>query len=396
VIPTVRLRDGRERSVLRRHPWVFSGAIARVEGDPQAGDTVLVRDAAGRPLARGIYNPQSQIALRLLTFDPDQPIDRELFAQRIERALAAREGLVGTGETDACRLVHGEADGLPGLVVDRYGEWLVVQFLALAAEVHRETLIDLLVAQAAPRGIHERSDDAVRAREGLDERSGPLAGAAAPELLEITENGLRFLVDPRRGHKTGFYLDQRESRALVRRRAAGAEVLDAFAFTGGFASAALAGGAHAATALDSSPDALALARQQLGGHAPAPGRLACEQADVFRALRRYRAEGRRFDLVVLDPPKFAPGRAQLERALRGYKDINLQALGLVRPGGLLATFSCSAALEPAVLQRTVFQAALDAGREVQILARPTQGEDHPVLVSFPESFYLKGLLGRVW
>jgi 23S rRNA (cytosine1962-C5)-methyltransferase len=402
VSKTVVLKPGRERSVKRLHPWVFSGALRQVRGDPAAGETVEVLDASGAFLARGAYSPHSQIAVRLWTWDEAEEIDDGFFAARLSQAWAAREGLTSPAEPSstlsqrAYRLVNAESDGLPGLVVDRYGDFLVCQFLSAGAEYWKQTIVDGLAASSeiGARGGYERSDVDVREKEGLPPASGLLFGQEPPEHIEIEEAGARFLVDVRHGQKTGFYLDQRENRNVVRVLAQGREVLNAFSYTGGFAVAALLGGATHVTNVDSSADALDLARQncRLNGLADE----LCDQVegDVFQVLRQFRDARRSFDLIVLDPPKFAHSAGQVEKASRAYKDINLLALKLLRAGGLLATFSCSGAVSADLFQKIVFGAALDAGRPAQIVGRLTQAPDHPVLLSFPEAEYLKGLVLR--
>ncbi len=383
-----------------RHPWIFSGAIARVEGHPAPGDLADVADARGDWLARGYYNPNSQIVLRLLTWRRDEEVDAAFWRRRLTAAVSARSGLAADPETDAYRLVYAESDGVPGLIVDRYGERLVVQFLTAGVEVRRELLLGLLVELLGPTAIVDRSDAAVRRQEGLPLRSGLAWPVPAPGLPGeasgiVREHGLRFPVDLLEGQKTGFYLDQRENRQLVRNHAADRQVLNAFSFTGAFGVYALAGGAAHVTNVDSSVDALAQAEVALRLNGFDPDRQAEGIAgDVFQVLRAMRDEGRQFDLVILDPPKFARRAADLEGAARGYKDINLLGLKLLAPGGLLATFSCSGLVTADLFQKIVFGASVDAGRDAQIIARLGQGPDHPILLSFPEGEYLKGLLCR--
>jgi 23S rRNA (cytosine1962-C5)-methyltransferase len=398
-VDAVHLHPERDRSVRLRHPWLFAGAIARVEGGPQPGDTVEVYGSDGSWLARGSYSPHSQIRVRLVTWEREEPVDAALWRRRLERALAARAALDlgapgGAVSTNAYRLVHAESDGLPGLIADRYGDTVIAQFLTAGAERWKAELSGLFAELTGARGVFERGDDEVRAREGLAPAGGLLAGAEPPEALEVRENGLRFLVDVRHGHKTGFYLDQRENRRILGAHCAGAELLNGFAYTGGFAVYALAGGARHVANVESSADLLGWAERNaaLNGQ-PAGENVA---GNVFSELRRFRAEQRRFDAIVLDPPKFAHSRRELDRAGRGYKDINLLAFQLLRPGGLLATFSCSGAVSRELFQQIVFGAATDAGRDAQIVARLGAGPDHPVLLAFPEGEYLKGLLLRVW
>lgn len=386
------LKPGRERSLLRRHPWVFSGAISSIREDATAGDTVDVLDSNGNFLARAAYSPHSQIRARVWSWDPKITIDSLFFKARISRALAVRQALVDPGRTNALRLIHAESDGLPGLVVDRFDDTLVMQCLSTGAERWRETLADLLLELSGAGNIFERSDADVRALEGLPARVGVLRGSEPPARLTIYENDLRFWVDIRRGHKTGFYLDQRQNRARMRELAAGKEVLDCFSYTGGFTIAALAGGAASVMAVDSSGEALAIAKVSLDLNSLPVERVEFVEGDVFQVLRGLRDRDRSFDLIVLDPPKFAPTAAQAERAARGYKDINLLALKLLRQGGLLVTFSCSSGVSEELFQKIVAGAALDAGVEATILTRLHQGPDHPVALNFPEGAYLKGFI----
>ena len=400
----VLLKRKRTRPVQQRHPWVFSGAIERIEGEVADGDVVEVRDAGRNWLARGYLNRSSQIAVRLLTWRQDEVIDRDFWRRRLERAIAARRALADDPATTAYRLVHAESDYLPGLIVDRYGvgarssrPYLVVQFLALGVERRRDELVGLLVDLVdGVRGIYERSDVKVRAKEGLGKRTGSLWGEEPPELVQVLENGHRFLVDVRRGHKTGFYLDQRENRARLSDFCSGAEVLDVFAYSGAFGVCAAASGAARVTLVDSSAPALALARRNLALNSLEHSNVEYAEGDVFSVLRGYRAQSRKFDVVVLDPPKFARSEREVERAARAYKDINLLAFQLLRPGGVLFTCSCSGAVSADLFQRIVFGAAVDAKQDAQVIGHLAQGSDHPVALTFPEGAYLKGLICRVW
>ncbi|MCX7681438.1 MAG: class I SAM-dependent rRNA methyltransferase [Anaerolineae bacterium] len=388
------LKPDRGRPVLQRHPWIFSGAIASFEGTLADGDIVEVYSAEREWLARGYFNSHSQIVVRLLTWQRDEPIDRDFWLRRLEQAIAARRPLAADRSTTAYRLVHAESDFVPGLVVDRYAEWLVVQFLTLGVECRKEELVGLLVELVEGiRGVYERSDVEVRTKEGLRPRTGLLWGEEPPELIEVWENGKRFLVDIRQGHKTGFYLDQRENRLRLSAFCAGAEVLDAFAYSGAFGLYAALGGARTVTLVDSSAGALALARRHFA--LSGIGSVDCVEGDVFGVLRGYRSEGRQFDLIVLDPPKFASADQEVARAARAYKDINLLAFQLLRPDGILFTFSCSGAIPPDLFQKIVFGAAVDARRDAQIIGFMAQGADHPVALTFPEGLYLKGLICRV-
>ena len=393
VSATAVLKRGREKPVLNRHPWIFSGAISRIAGDPADGDLVRVEDNQRHPLAIGYLNRRSQIIVRLLTWDVAEVVDTAFWRRRLERAISARSRLADDPQIDAYRLVYAEADGLPGLVVDRYGDWLVVQCLTLGLARRRGELVAPLAELLQPAGIYARDDVDVRRKEGLELESGPLWGEEPPDLVEIVEHGHRFWVDLKRGHKTGFYLDQRENRRRLAAYCPQADVLNAFAYTGAFGVYACRAGAHSVVNVDSSVEALALAEENLALDDCAPQELVA--GDVFQVLRHYRDEGRSFDLVILDPPKFAPTRSRVLAASRGYKDINMLAMQLLRPGGFLATFSCSGLVSADLFQKIVFGASVDADREVRILERLAQGPDHPVLLTFPESAYLKGLICQV-
>jgi len=390
------LKRGRARPVLQRHPWIFSGAIERIEGDAADGDVVEARDSGGNWLARGFLNRRSQIAVRLLSWQQDEPIDRDFWRRRLEQAVTARRSLADSPYTTAYRLAHAESDYVPGLIVDRYGEWLALQFLTLGVERRKHELVDVLLDSVdGVRGVYERSDVDVRAKEGLGPRTGLLWGEAPPERVEVLENGRRFLVDIKQGHKTGFYLDQRENRARLSDFCAGAEALDVFAYTGAFGVYAGKGGASQSTLVESASAALDLARRNFvlnGLERP----VECVEGDVFSVLRGYRAQERRFDVVVLDPPKFAHSEREVQRAARAYKDVNLLAFQLLRPGGVLFTCSCSGAVSADLFQKIVFGAAVDAEREAHIVGYLAQGADHPVALTFPEGAYLKGLICRVW
>lgn len=382
------LKPGREKSLKRRHPWIFSGAIAKVEGEPRLGDSVEVRSADGTFLAVAAYSPESQIRARVWDWTM-RDIDAAFFAERITRAAALRNAPADEGS----RLVHGESDGLPGVVADRYGDTVVVQLLSAGAERWRGAIADALAALPGITRVIERSDADVRALEGLQPQSGLLRGAAAVGPLIVSEHGLKFSVDAEQGHKTGFYLDQRDNRLALRNMARGKTVLDCFCYSGGFALNALAGGAAAVMAIDSSGPALRTAQanaalNQLNG-------IEWLEADVFKTLRSFRDAGRTFDLIVLDPPKLAPTAAHAEKAARAYKDINLLGFKLLNPGGMLMTYSCSGGISPDLFQKIVAGAALDAGVDARIEGWLHGAADHPVALSFPEGEYLKGLCCRV-
>jgi 23S rRNA (cytosine1962-C5)-methyltransferase len=390
--PRVTLKPGRERSLVRRHPWVFSGAIGKVQGAPQSGATVEIRAADGAFLAWAAYSPASQIRARVWSFDEADVPGPELFRKRVEAALALRRAAIPPETTDALRLVHAESDGLPGLIADRYADMLVIQLLSAGCERWRDTLIEILRETSGCAGLYERSDTETRELEGLAPRAGVVSGPGLDSPIEILEHGIKYEVDVVSGQKTGFYLDQRDNRRRGGFLASGREVLNCFCYTGGFALSALAGGARSVLSVDASAPALAMAKRNLALNGFEAGRAEWLQADVFGALRGLQREGRQFDLVVLDPPKFAPTPKDAARAARGYKDINLNALKLLRPGGLLATFSCSGGVSPELFQKIVAGAAADAGASLVLRERFCAAPDHPVLVEFPEGEYLKGLL----
>jgi 23S rRNA (cytosine1962-C5)-methyltransferase len=395
-MPFVAIKAKKEGPLVRKHPWVFASSLARIDGGPGPGDTVDVLGSKGTEFGKGAYSPASQIRIRMWTFDMGEIVDPAFFRRRMERALAARTELKLTKDTSAWRLINAESDGLPGLIIDLYGEVAVCQFLTSGSERWRETIVDQLNAVLNPVSVFERSDAPVRQKEGLSPRNGFICGKVPPELIDIREQGLKFLVDIRQGHKTGFYIDQRENRAMVMAHAADKSVLNCFSYSGGFGVAALAGGASAVTNIDMSASAIELCEKNAALNGFDAHRVENIEGDVFKELRTFRDSARRFDMIVLDPPKFADSRHQLPNACRGYKDINLLAAKLLNPGGLLFTFSCSGLMDADLFQKIVFDAALDAGRDVRIVRRMTQGADHPVSLNFPEGAYLKGLLCQVW
>ena len=385
------LKAGREKSLLRRHPWIFSGAIQQADRDIESGETVDLLSSKKEFLARAAYSPVSQIRARVWTFE-DEPVDKKLFQKRIHAAIQAREVWALRRDTDSYRLVYAESDNLPGLIVDRYGDVLVLQSLTAGSESWKETFADLLLEETGLAVVYERSDADVRELEGLEPKIGLLRGELPQLPITIHENNLIFNVNFAAGHKTGFYLDQRRNRLRVRKLAKDREVLDCFCYTGGFTVNALSGGAISVLSVDSSADALALCRENISLNQLPGDRHSTVAGDVFHLLRRFRDEGRSFDMIILDPPKFAPTAAQAEKAARGYKDINLFAFKLLRPGGLLVTFSCSGGVEAGLFQKIVTGAALDAGVEAQIVENLSQAEDHPISLNFPEAAYLKGLV----
>jgi len=386
------LKPGREKSLLRRHPWIFSGAIQSVD-EPSAasGSTLDLLSSEKRFLARAAYSPTSQIRARVWTFE-DEVVDKEFFRRKIQTAIVSRSMFQVSSQSNACRLIYAESDGIPGLIVDRYNDTLVLQSLTTGSEYWKETFADLLIEETGLITLYERSDADVRELEGLPLRTGILRGTLATPHFPITENNLKFIVNFQTGHKTGFYLDQRENRLIVRELAQDKDVLDCFCYSGGFSVNALAGGAKSVLSVDSSAEALALCKENIALNNLPLERQSSLEGDVFQLLRKFRDENRSFDLIILDPPKFAPTAAHAEKAARAYKDINLLAFKLLRPNGILVTFSCSGGVDSALFQKIVAGSALDAGVEAQIVRHLSQASDHPVSLHFPEGAYLKGLV----
>ena len=389
------LKPGREKSVLKGHPWIFSGAIRRVEGSPPNGSIVQVLDADRTYLATGYINRRSQIRIRILTRDRGESITPSFFHRRLAESIERRRQLFDSTETNAFRLVFAESDFLPGLIVDLYDGFLVVQCLTLGIERWKGVIADALVDLLHPQGIYERSDVETREKEDLPPIRGVLRGDTPPEQVEIKEHGFRFLVDVMNGQKTGFYLDQRENRRKVMFYSTGRDVLNCFAYTGGFSVYAASGGATSVTEVDVSSGAMEVGRRIAALNELNHTHFEQRSGNAFQVLREWRDSRRRFDLVILDPPRFASSKGQLPAAARGYKDINMLAMHLLRPGGVLCTFSCSGLVSAELFQKIVFSASVDAHREAQIIDRLCQGADHPALLSFPESRYLKGLICRV-
>jgi 23S rRNA (cytosine1962-C5)-methyltransferase len=397
---SITIKAGREKPIIQQHPWIFSGAIERVEGSPPPGEIVTVTDAKGRFLARGYWNPRSQIQVRILTWQ-DAPIDEDWWRRMLARALAARAHLMSDS---SCRLINAENDFLPGLIVDRYQEWLVLQALTLHIDQHKATLARLLVDVCAVmgitvRGVYERSDVDVRHKEGVGEVTGLLWGAEPPDLIELGQGERRWFVDVRKGHKTGMYLDQKRNHQrvgdlfqMVYAASAETSLLNLFSYTGLFG----LGASGQVTNVDASFEALTLAEKNYQASGFAADRTEFIQADVFEFLRDQVAAGARYDVIVCDPPKFAHNAGQVENAARGYKDINLNAFKCVKAGGHLMTFSCSGAISADLFQKIVFGALADSGRQAQIIEHLGASDDHPVALTFPEGAYLKGLLLRVF
>ncbi|MCD6284391.1 MAG: class I SAM-dependent rRNA methyltransferase [Anaerolineae bacterium] len=404
--PKLILKRGRSKSILRRHPWLFSGGIAKVLGAPDLGSLVAVCDAQDEFLAWAHYSPHSQIRARLFSWQESRvPNGEEFWRERLAQAVALRSGELADAETTACRLVNAESDGVPGLVVDLYGSTLVLQFLTAGSDVRRDLFVELLWdivnGYLDVERIFERSDVSVRRREGLRERSGLLRGKALEGPITILENGLTFEVDVGGGQKTGFYLDQRDNRQILRgivqryvRFQAPPRLLNVFSYTGGFAVYGLSAGAASVVNVDTSEDALAAVRRNLQLNNLDTSLSEDINGSAFKVLRELRQAGARYDVIVLDPPKFAVTQRDVKHASRGYKDINLQALHLLEPGGHLLTFSCSGAISDDLFQKIVFGAALDSGRDIRIVGRMMQSSDHPVALTFPEGAYLKGLICR--
>lgn len=394
---TVRLflAKGREKSLLRRHPWVFSGAVQRVEGKALSGETIDILDSQGKWLARGAYSPESQIRARVWTFQQDEEINIDFFIRRLQQAQRWRDWVAQRDGLDGYRLIAGESDGLPGITIDRFQNFLVLQLLSAGAEYQRPALLSALQHCYPECAIYDRSDVTVRKKEGLPLAQGPVLGDLPPALLPITEHGMKLLVDIQQGHKTGFYLDQRDSRLAARNYAAGRRVLNCFSYTGAFAVSALMGGCAQVISVDTSQAALDIAKQNVELNKLDLNKAEFVRDDVFQLLRNYRTQGEKFDLIIMDPPKFVENKNQLASACRGYKDINMLALQLLNPGGILLSFSCSGLMPTDLFQKILADAAVDAGRDVQFIEQFRQAADHPVIATYPEGLYLKGFACRV-
>ncbi len=391
----IKLKKGKEKAVYQRHPWVFSGALDKVKGKPENGDVVKVLDAQGEFLAYGYYNDQSRVAVRLLEWDENVSIDEAWYEQKVNTAINGRAHLLANEATTACRLIFSEADFLPGLIVDRYTDFLSVQILSSGIEKAKETIIKVLVKRLQPKGIFDRSDATARTHEGITAENGLLWGENPAEFIEVKENGIKYHINIAEGQKSGFYCDQRDNRSILASYSKGKTVLDCFSYSGGFSLNAFVQGAAEVTSVDSSALAIETLKQNMVLNQFDAAKHIAIQSDVNKQLRQFNDEGKKFDVVVLDPPKYAPSRSALDRAARAYKDLNRRGLMLLESGGLLATFSCSGAVDIETFKQIIAWAALDAGKEVQIIKQFCQPEDHPVRLSFPEGEYLKGLLLRV-
>ena len=392
---SVRLKKGKEKAVKQLHPWVFSGAIDQLKGKPENGDIIMVTDSNNDFLAYGFYNSQSRVAVRLLEWNLETEINESWWQKKIRKAVKYREEL-DTEKTNTYRLIFSEADYLPGLIVDRYADFLSVQILTTGMERIKHVLLDELQALLDPKGIFERSDASARAHDGMEASpGGVLMGAEPPNFVSVKENGIFYHINIAEGQKSGFYCDQRDNRKLISDQAQGKRVLDCFSYSGGFSLNAMKAGASEVISVDSSAPALETLKRNIDINSlnKIPHRLI--QSDVNKQLRIFREENEKFDLIILDPPKYAPSRSALTKASRAYKDLNRLAMLLLAEGGLLATFSCSGAVDISLFKQIIAWAALDAGKEVQFIHQFAQPADHPVRSSFPEGEYLKGLLCRV-
>lgn len=394
-MPSVKLKKGREKSFNRKHPWIFSGAIDSVKDINANGETVEIISGDGKFLGYGSYSAHSQISVRVLSFDPEDKIDRGFFQKKIIDAAEFRKQIINNDKTNAYRVINAESDSLPGLIVDKYDDYLVCQFLSAGSEFWKKEIVEILNSLFNPTGIFERSDVEVREKESLLPSKGVLYGKEPDELIEIIENGNKFFVDINLGNKTGFYLDQRDNRKIIEQFSSGMEILNCFSYTGGFSVYAIKAGASKVINVDSTAKSLELAEKNFSLNGINSSKYENINDDVFKYLRKLRDTNRQFDVIILDPPKFAESVSQIDKAARGYKDINLLALKLLKKQGVLFTFSCSGHIVPDLFNKIIADAAADAGREVHILKYLTQSPDHTMLTSFPEGLYLKGLICKV-
>lgn len=390
------LKKGKEKAVLHRHPWVFSGAIEKVKGKPANGDVVKLIDAKGAFMAYGFYNDQSRVALRLLEWDETVEIDEQWFRNKVAVAVESRGEVLIEGVTNTCRLIFSESDYLPGLIVDKYANHLAVQVLTSGIEKMMPCIIDELNSILKPESIFDKSDATSRGHEGLQTQNIVLAGVHPPDRVEVIENGIKYNINIAEGQKSGFYCDQRDNRKIVAAHAKGKKVLDCFSYTGGFTLNALQNQAAAVMSVDSSALAVETLKENVLLNGFDADKVTTITSDVNKQLRKLREDGELFDIVVLDPPKYAPSRSALDKASRAYKDLNRLGMLLLSKGGLLATYSCSGAMNMETFKQVLAWAALDAGKQVQFINQLCQPEDHPVRSSFPEGEYLKGLLCRVY
>lgn len=391
----VRLKKGKEKAVKQLHPWIFSGAVEFVKGKPDNGDIVTVTDHSGGFLATGFFNSNSRVAVRVLEWEQDIPVDEEWWRKKVRKSVLSRESILKSDMTSACRLIFSEADFLPGLIADKYADYISVQVLTSGIEKVKGIILDELKTLLNPTGIFDRSDASARAHEGMDASFGILYGQEPPQYVEVRENGIKYLINIAEGQKSGFFCDQRDNRRIVAEHAPGKRVLDCFSYSGGFSLNALKHGAAEVISVDSSPLAIETLNRNINLNGFGALKHNAVQSDVNKQLRAFRDQNELFDIVVLDPPKYAPSRSALDKASRAYKDLNRIGMSLLKSGGLLATFSCSGAVDINHFKQILAWAALDAGKDVQFISQFCQPEDHPVRASFPEGEYLKGLLCRI-
>jgi 23S rRNA (cytosine1962-C5)-methyltransferase len=394
-MPSVKLKSSREKIIHNKHPWIFSGAVETVNGNPSNGETVEILKSNGEIVGFGSYSPNSQIRVRVLSFNPDEKIDSEFLRKKVKDSISQRLQLIDVEKTNAFRLINAESDGLPGVVVDKYGEFLVCQFLSAGAEYLKKDIVEILIEEFKPVGIYERSDADVRKKENLEPVNGLLFGEEPDDLVEIKDNDIKYFVDIKEGHKTGFYLDQSENRKIFSEFVKDKTVLNCFSYTGGFSIYALKGGAKSVVNVETSGSANEIALKNIRLNELDESKIEFINGDVFKILRKFRDERKNFDVIVLDPPKFAESVSQVTKAGKGYKDINLLAMKLINKDGFLFTFSCSGHVTQDLFQKIVAGAAVDSGREVKIIKQLSQSPDHPVALNFPEGLYLKGLVCHI-
>ena len=391
------LHESRDKSLKRKHPWIFSKAIKEVVNEPSNGADINIYDCNNNFLAVAAYSPNSQIRARVWSFNKDEKIDKEFFKAKILKAYEARKLMLEVTAMSACRIIAAESDSIPGLIVDMYNNYLVLEVLSAGTEFHLKEIVAALREVFPEHNIYERSDVEVRKKEGLELRKGVIFGENPPTEIEITENeNMKLLVDIENGHKTGYYLDQRDNRAALAKYCKGKSVLNCFSYTGGFSLYALKGRALKVANVDVSQRALDTAKRNIVLNHLDPGRVKFIKEDVFKFLRNEKAKNNKYDVIVLDPPKFAESRGQLDKACRGYKDINMLAASIINPGGYLMTYSCSGHMTPDLFQKVVADAILDANREGQIVEYLQQASDHPISTAYPEGLYLKGLVVRIY
>ncbi len=394
-MPAIYIKQDRVKAIKRKHPWIFSKAISKVEGDPKLGENVDVFSVNGEWLATAAYSPHSQIRARIWSFDREEAVDLAFFENKIARAIAIRQPIIERSDTNAYRLLCAESDGLPGVTVDVYQDTIVCQMLSAGAEFHKQNIFDALLKAFPDFNLYERSDVDVRSKEGLKKTSGLIAGELK-QPIEIKENGIKALVNIVNGHKTGYYNDQRDNRLALEKYCKDADVLNCFSYTGTFGLYAARGGANHITQVDMSADALNIAEQNAQLNKLDLSTMSFIKADVFKLLRQYREENKRFDVIVMDPPKFVENKGQLRSASRGYKDINMLAMQLINPGGYLLSFSCSGLMDAPLFQKIVADAALDAKREMVFVEKLHQAQDHVIGSAYPEGYYLKGFVCQVF